>query len=217
VKPARVQTLIPEAAVETFDVAVLHGLAGLNVIGCDFSLHAPCEEVSRGKFRAVIDAQRLRAATLIHRGVQHASNSLASKANSPTPAARPSTRHSKHVPISSDEPKAAAAESRAVAKIAAAENRLERIAEKDPDAVEQVRQVCLYLRVIAIQAKRKGNHSVAIQALTAELRGRELLEPTGRRVPTRHRPPGSLYTSNLRYHFVQLLSKGDRQPHRSVL
>jgi hypothetical protein len=35
--------------------------------------------VSRGKFRAVIHAQRLGAATLINGGIQHASNSLAGK------------------------------------------------------------------------------------------------------------------------------------------
>lgn len=60
-------------------MAVLYRLAGLNVIGCDLLLHAPGEEVSRGKFRAVIHAQRFRAAAVTNDDVQHPSDTLAGR------------------------------------------------------------------------------------------------------------------------------------------
>ncbi len=57
-----VEHLISEALVETFDVPVLHGLAGLNVMEADLMIVAPSDELGRDEFRAIVDPDLARHA-----------------------------------------------------------------------------------------------------------------------------------------------------------
>jgi len=63
-KPAGVEALVPEAPVETFHMAVLHGFARLNVNRSDAPVPAPGQIMPAGDFRAVVRPQKLRSATL---------------------------------------------------------------------------------------------------------------------------------------------------------
>jgi hypothetical protein len=61
-----VEHLISEALVEAFDVPVLHGLAGLDVMEADLMIVAPSDELGRNEFGAIVDPDlaRQRAAFL---------------------------------------------------------------------------------------------------------------------------------------------------------
>lgn len=61
-----VEHLISEAPVEAFDVPVLHGLAGLDVMEADLVVVAPSDELGRDEFGAIVDPNlaRQRAAFL---------------------------------------------------------------------------------------------------------------------------------------------------------
>jgi hypothetical protein len=80
------------------------------------------------------------------------------------------SRHRKHMTISAEVPPPPLV----AVQLEAAETKLAAIEPSDPSAIGQVREVCRHLRSIGLEAKRKGNHGVAIQAFVAELRGHEL-------------------------------------------
>jgi hypothetical protein len=44
-KPVRIQAFVTEASIEAFDMAILHGLAGFNMVHRDLPLDAPGQEV----------------------------------------------------------------------------------------------------------------------------------------------------------------------------
>jgi hypothetical protein len=50
--------IIPQSAVETFQVAVLHGPSWLEVDDLNLPLLAPAQEMPTGQFRAVVAANR---------------------------------------------------------------------------------------------------------------------------------------------------------------
>lgn len=50
-----VEHLISEALIETFDVPVLHGLTGLDVMEADLMVVAPSDELGRDEFGAIVD------------------------------------------------------------------------------------------------------------------------------------------------------------------
>jgi hypothetical protein len=71
VKPALVEMLIAELAVETLDVAVLHGPARLNQEMADAILLCPGHEDAAGELRAVVGAYGQRATPKARSLLQH--------------------------------------------------------------------------------------------------------------------------------------------------
>ncbi len=65
-----IEHLLAIASVESFDKAVLHGLAGLDVLDFDVVCPAPQLEVGRGELRAVVDPYHVRPAPEGHQSVQ---------------------------------------------------------------------------------------------------------------------------------------------------
>ncbi len=61
-KPLRIQALISEPSVETFDRSVLNWFAGLNVNQFDRLLDTPGEEMARGEFAAIVHSDTIRPA-----------------------------------------------------------------------------------------------------------------------------------------------------------
>jgi len=78
-EPVRIQAFVSKSAVEAFDVAVLHGLAWLNVIGRDLPVDTPGHETARSEFRAIIHADRSGTAAALDNTIENASDSLARK------------------------------------------------------------------------------------------------------------------------------------------
>jgi hypothetical protein len=56
-EPVGVQTFVPKSAVEAFDKAVLHWLAGLNEHQRDIPLFRPCDEASARELRTIVEAE----------------------------------------------------------------------------------------------------------------------------------------------------------------
>ncbi len=63
-KPAHVQTLIPQSSVETFDPRILRRLARLNVQQLDLSFHTPRQKMPTGQLRPVVATDRERLPAL---------------------------------------------------------------------------------------------------------------------------------------------------------
>lgn len=52
-----VQELVPHLAIEAFDIAVLHGLAGGDVMPIDLVVSTPGEDGMRGEFSSIAPAE----------------------------------------------------------------------------------------------------------------------------------------------------------------
>ena len=75
-EPVGIQTFVSKAPVEAFDKAILHGSAGLNVVGGDLSFHTPGQEMTRSDFRAIVHAERFGTATAFYHAVENTRDRL---------------------------------------------------------------------------------------------------------------------------------------------
>src|SRR4051794_13768653 len=78
-EPVRVQALIPKASVETLDVTVLYGFAGLDVDQRHSALLGPRNEATAREFRPVVQPESLRLPALRYDPVQYPRHSQAGK------------------------------------------------------------------------------------------------------------------------------------------
>jgi len=65
-----VEALVPQPSVEAFHEAVLHRLAGRDVMPFDLPLFLPCEHGVRGQFGAVVGDDHTRVAAPLGNGVE---------------------------------------------------------------------------------------------------------------------------------------------------
>ena len=85
-KPVDVQALVPEAAVEGFNVGIVGRLAGSGVVQLDFVQVGPDVERTRDKFRSVVDLDSFGQVSCPFQVIQHSSRLLALNAFIPYPA-----------------------------------------------------------------------------------------------------------------------------------
>src|SRR5438132_1029607 len=74
-EPVRVQTFIPQPAVEAFYVRVLYGLSRLNKLQSHSAFFAPGPQCPTAKLRPVVQNDGFRQSALARNPIQHASRS----------------------------------------------------------------------------------------------------------------------------------------------
>ena len=79
-EPMLVEAFVPEFAVETFNVAILHRAAGLNKDVPDPVALCPCHECATGEFGTVVGSHRTRMPAKQRRPVQQSSHILTADA-----------------------------------------------------------------------------------------------------------------------------------------
>src|SRR5438067_9551380 len=74
-EPVRVQTFIPQPAVEAFYVRVLYGLSRLNKLQSHSAVFAPGRQCPTAKLRPVVQNDGFRQSALARNPIQHAAHS----------------------------------------------------------------------------------------------------------------------------------------------
>lgn len=95
-----IESLVPEAPIETFDEGILHRLAWRDVMPFDAGLLAPPRDCHRGQLRAVVGDDRGGPAAPAHDGVQFAHDAQARqvKCRRPAPDTRACSRRPQRAP-----------------------------------------------------------------------------------------------------------------------